>query len=217
MLKLKWQFTNWGHIKHLDQIKYLLFSSKSIGVLWNRTFSMLFMPFFHLGSLLKSLNQTFLTLIPKVNILEEVSHYRPISICNVKYKIISKILVARLKPFMDKFISPFQNAFIQGWNIINDIMLAHEIFDTLRKKKWRKKGYGALKFDMSKAYDKVNWNFSHTWINWTMKCITSVQYTLLLNGSPTQPFYPSRSIRQGGPISPYLSLHCTNILSIALT
>lgn len=43
-------------------------------------------------------------------------------------------------------------------------MLAHEIFDTLRKKKWRKKGYGALKFDMSKAYDKVNWNFSHTWI-----------------------------------------------------
>lgn len=96
-------------------------------------------------------------------------------------------------------------------------MLAHEIFDTLRKKKWRKKGYGALKFDMSKAYDKVNWNFSHTWINWIMKCITSVQYTLLLNGSPTQPFYPSRSIRQGGPISPYLSLHCTNILSIALT
>ena len=56
-------------------------------------------------------------------------------------------------------ITPYQNAFIQGRNITNNILLAHEIFDTLRKKKGRKKGYGALKIDMCKAYDKVNWNF----------------------------------------------------------
>ena len=56
-------------------------------------------------------------------------------------------------------ITPYQNAFIQGRNITNNILLAHEIFDTLRKKKGRKKGYGALKIDMCKAYDRVNWNF----------------------------------------------------------
>ena len=115
--------------------------------------------FFHSGSLLKSLNQTFLTLIPKVNFPVDVSHFRPISLCNVIYKIISKILVSRLKPFMDMLITPYQNAFIQGRNITNNILLAHEIFDTLRKKKGRNKGYGALKIDMCKAYDRVNWNF----------------------------------------------------------
>ena len=115
--------------------------------------------FFHSGSLLKSLNQTFLTLIPKVNFPVDVSHFRPISLCNVIYKIISKILVSRLKPFMDMLITPYQNAFIQGRNITNNILLAYEIFDTLRKKKGRKKGYGALKIDMCKAYDRVNWNF----------------------------------------------------------
>ena len=56
-------------------------------------------------------------------------------------------------------ITPYQNAFIQGRNITNNILLAHEIFDTLRKKKGRNKGYGALKIDMCKAYDRVNWNF----------------------------------------------------------
>ena len=57
---------------------------------------------------------------------------------------------------MDKLISPFQNAFIQGRNITDNILLAQEIFDFLRKKKGRKKGYGPLKIDMCKAYDRVN-------------------------------------------------------------
>ena len=71
---------------------------------------------------------------------DEVSHFRPISLCNVTYKIISKIMVNKLKLLMAKLISPYQNAFIQGRNIFDNILLAHEIIDTLKKKKGRKKG-----------------------------------------------------------------------------
>ena len=111
--------------------------------------------FFHSSSLFKPLNHTFITLIPKVTYPEEVNHFRPISLCNVIYKIISKILVNRLKPLMDKLITPFQNAFIKGRNISDNILIAHEIMNGLRKKRGKKYSFGALKIDMSKAYDKV--------------------------------------------------------------
>lgn len=68
--------------------------------------------FFHSGSLFKPLNHTFIILIPKVTYLEEVKHFRPISLYNVICKVISKIIVNRLKPLMNTFITPFQNAFI---------------------------------------------------------------------------------------------------------
>jgi hypothetical protein len=80
--------------------------------------------FFHSGFLLKSLNHTFINLIPKTNTLELVSQFRPISLCNVTYKIISKLMVNRLKPFMDTLITPFQNAIIQGRQITDNIILA---------------------------------------------------------------------------------------------
>ena len=63
--------------------------------------------FFHSRSLLKSLNATYITLIPKVACPDNVNHFRPISLCNVIYKIISTLLVNRLKPFMDSLITPF--------------------------------------------------------------------------------------------------------------
>lgn len=179
--------------------------------------------FFHSGSLLKSLNKTFITLIPKVCVPEKVHQFRPISLCNVAYKIITKITVNRLKPLMNTLISPFQNAFMQGRNISDNNLLAHEIMDTMRKKKGRKKGFGALKVDMCRVYDRVSWNFlravltamnfSSSWINWIMECISSVQYALVLNGSPTQAFHPNRGLRQGDPISPYLFLLCYTVHS----
>jgi hypothetical protein len=112
--------------------------------------------FFHSGFLLKSLNHTFITLIPKTNTLELVSQFRPISLCNVTYKIISKLMVNRLKPFMDILITPFQNAFIQGRQITDNIILAQEVFEFLKKKHRGKWGFCALKLDMNKAYDRVS-------------------------------------------------------------
>lgn len=112
--------------------------------------------FFHLGYLSKTLNHTYITLVPKINFPDDVTHFRLISLCNVIYKVISKILVNRLKPFMDELITPFQNTFIRGRSITDNILLAHEILDMLEKKKGRKNGFGVLKIDMSKAYDRVN-------------------------------------------------------------
>lgn len=60
---------------------------------------------------------------------------------------------------MDCLITPYQNAFIQGKNISDNILIAHEILDILRRKKGRKNSFGVLKIDISKACDKVDWNF----------------------------------------------------------
>ena len=139
---------------------------------------------FHSGFLLKSLNYSFITLIPKTLTPEKVSQFRPISLCNVTYKIISKVLVNRLKPIMDSLVTLYQNAFIQGRQITDNIILAQEVFEYMKRKHKGKWGYGALKIDMNKAYDRLSWNFfkavmltmafSCKWISWVSQCVSTV-------------------------------------------
>ncbi|KAL2237611.1 UNVERIFIED_CONTAM: hypothetical protein Sindi_0952800, partial [Sesamum indicum] len=83
--------------------------------------------FFTTGKLLKQVNSTLLALIPKVHNPMTVGDFRPISCCNVLYKIIAKLLVQRLSVVLDKLINPSQAAFIPGRSIGDNILLAQEL------------------------------------------------------------------------------------------
>ena len=107
------------------------------------------------GNIPTNLNHTFITLIPKVHSPRKVSEFRPISLSNVLYKLIAKVLANRLKPLLPKVISKTQSAFMSKRLITNNILIAHETLHYLKEKRKGKMGYMALKLDMSKAYDRV--------------------------------------------------------------
>ena len=117
--------------------------------------------FFNIGKLLREVNRSFIVLIPKVQNPTSVNHFRPISLCNVVYKTISKILVSRLRPLLYKLISPCQSAFIPGRWIAENEIIVQELLHCFRQRKV-KNGLMAVKLDLQKAYDRVNWSFLKT-------------------------------------------------------
>ena len=178
------------------------------------------------STLLKSINHTFITLIPKVNNPESVAQFRPISLCNVIYKILSKVIVNRLKPILKSIISETQSAFVADRLITDNILIAFESLHHMKTQCSGKTGFMALKLDMSKAYDRVEWvflekillkmGFQDTWVAMIMQCITTVSYSILVNGRPTGLIYPSQGLRQGDPLSPFLFLFCAEGLNALL-
>ncbi|KAL0455247.1 UNVERIFIED_CONTAM: hypothetical protein Slati_0863900 [Sesamum latifolium] len=115
--------------------------------------------FLNNGILPSELNHIYIVLIPKCKNPEHVSQFWPISLCNVIYKIASKVLANRLKPMLDSIISENQSAFIPGRYITDNILIAFEVNHHLRNKRKGKEGVATLKLDMSKAYDRVEWAF----------------------------------------------------------
>ncbi|BFG33690.1 hypothetical protein CerSpe_199640 [Prunus speciosa] len=168
------------------------------------------------------LNDTVITLIPKVDSPHSMMQFRPISLCCTLYKVISKIVVARLRPLMPKLISPNQVSFVPGRHITDNIVIAQELMHKFQASKG-KKGFVAWKIDLSKAYDKLNWNFINNvltevglprnLIQLIMACISTVKYQVCVNGELTEAFRPSNGIRQGDPLSPYLFVLCIEKLS----
>ncbi|KAL0396445.1 UNVERIFIED_CONTAM: hypothetical protein Scaly_0092900 [Sesamum calycinum] len=100
------------------------------------------------------LNSTHIVLIPKCKHPEYLTQFRLISLCNVVYKIASKLIANRLKHLLDNVISPAQSSFVSGKVITDNILLAFELDHFLNSKTTSRQGWMALKLDVSKAYDK---------------------------------------------------------------
>lgn len=109
----------------------------------------------------RTLNATFFILIPKVKKLISFNHYRPISLCNFTYKIVSRILSNRLSPPLCKFVSPNQGVFIKGHWIAKHTILAQEVVHKVKQHKGHN-GLMILKLDIMKAYDCLEWSFLHS-------------------------------------------------------
>ena len=179
--------------------------------------------FFISGVMLRTLNHTHVRLIPKTTAAKAVGDYRPIALCNVYYKIISKLLAQRLKQVLPFLISENQSAFVQDRAISDNILISHEVLHFLKTSEATKRCSMAVKTDMSKAYDRLEWDFIETvflrlgfnaaWTNLIMQCIKTVTYSFLINGSAQGMVKPQRGIRQGDPLSPYIFILCSEVLS----
>jgi hypothetical protein len=111
--------------------------------------------FLNSGELGPSVNFTNIALVPKVLAPVCVADFRPISLCNVLYKLTSKILGNRLKVVLPYIISSTQSAFIPGRLITDSILAAYETMHSMHTRMFSKVGFMGLKLDMSKAYDCV--------------------------------------------------------------
>ena len=156
----------------------------------------------HNKQMLRALNATFLALIPKNDGANRLSQFRPISLCNVIYKIISKLIANRLKKGIGDLISEEQSGFVAGRQILDGIVIAIEVIHSMARSKDKAM---FVKLDMAKAYDRVRWSFLHRvlsafgfeedWIQWVWSCVSSVSFLVLINGSHSELFGASRGLR----------------------
>lgn len=174
--------------------------------------------FFQTGVLPVGINHTHIVLIPKKAHPMTMGEFQPISLCNVVYKVISKVLANRLKVFLPSIISANQSAFLPGRLISDNVVVSFEIMHFLKRKTKGKDGFMAIKLDMSKACDRLEWSylrvvlsrlgFADRWINLIMYCVSFVSYSVLHNNKELGYIVSGRGIRQGDPISPYLFILC---------
>ena len=168
---------------------------------------------------------TNLVLIPKIAHPETINQFRLISLFNTLYKLVSRIIVQRLKPYMAEIINPCQAGFVPGRRTSDNIILVQKVIRTLKNRRsgtW----YIALKLDLEKAYDRLEWDFIResleffqlppNLITLIMNMVSFTRFHILWNGGPLLEIVPTKGVQQGDPLSLYLFILCLERLSIRL-
>jgi len=170
-----------------------------------------------------STNSAFLALIPKEKGAKTFDRFRPISLCNIGYKIITKIMANRLKNILPQLIPENQGGFVKGRMIWDNIILVQEAIHSSQKN--GDKGM-AVKLDLANAFDRVShsflyqvmrrFGFAPEFISWVKACISQPWIAPLINGRAGPFFKASRGLRQGCPLSPLLYAIQASVLSLQL-
>ena len=149
-------------------------------------------------------NKTNIVLLPTVKDPRSITQFCPISLCNVLFKILSKTMANRLKKYLPCLILEQQSAFILKQLITDNALVAFEVFHYVKRKTSVRRGIAAIKLDMSKAYDRVEWSFlcgilekmgfNQEWVNRVHRCISSISYSFMINRKVRSAINPTRGI-----------------------
>ena len=152
--------------------------------------------FWHEQLQLSKINKSIICLIPKEPEAQNIKKFRPISLVNCSFKIISKILTYRLEPILQRLIDANQSAFLKNRFILDNVVLSHEIIHHCQVTK--QQGV-VIKIDFEKAYDKINWQylidlmlsrgFDDKWVAWMKLWLVSSQSCITINGQLTPYFF----------------------------